>query len=301
MKPKPKKTFDEIYELLISKGITFKSHSKKQVMELLKHRNYYYRVASYRKNFFKDRKTKKYINCDFEHLVDLASIDVYLREFLLSLCLDVEHATKTELMKVFTMNTNEDGYTFVEDFFEMYPGDRANIKSSFSKTKYLSDMYSKRQNISIWVLLEIVNFGQLLKIIEFYNSRNNNKMIDSLDKNLKYIKNIRNACAHNNIFIINLYDNSLIIERPSASVVSIASSMSIGRDIIKYAKLHDLMILFYYHMKYCSKRLNYRRYNEGIRVLNRMRKNYSIYDQLMPINGFFKYYGILLDNFKAVE
>ncbi|MFL2121481.1 Abi family protein [Marinilactibacillus psychrotolerans] len=53
------------------------------------------------------------MNCDFKHLVDLSSIDVYLREYLYALCLDIEHAAKTKLMKLLTLNKNEDGYSIV--------------------------------------------------------------------------------------------------------------------------------------------------------------------------------------------
>lgn len=70
-------------------------------------------------------------------------------------------------MKALTLNPDEDGYEFVKDFLKKHPKDYKSILSSFKHASYLSDMHTKRKEISVWVLLEIVNFGQLLKILKY--------------------------------------------------------------------------------------------------------------------------------------
>lgn len=140
-----------------------------------------------------------------------------------------------------------------------------------------------------------------IKILKYYNARHSNKKIELLHKNLKFVKNIRNTCAHNNIFLINLYDKSLFIKNPNGSVGTFASNMNINRDIIQHGKLHDLLILFYFHSRYCSKSLNSRRYNEGLDVLNRMNRKKHLYVDSNGLKGFFKYFKVLLDNFKRGE
>ena len=119
MKSKPKLSFEKLYDKIYARKITFNYHSKEQVIEILKYKNYYYRLISYRKNFKHNKKG--YIGLDFLNLVDLSSIDTYLREFLLSLCLDVEHTVKTHLMTHITENDKEDGYLLIDNFKNQFP------------------------------------------------------------------------------------------------------------------------------------------------------------------------------------
>ncbi|MFL2060616.1 Abi family protein [Marinilactibacillus psychrotolerans] len=295
MKEKPKLTFDELVRLLTEKGITFNYHSAEEAKKILAERNYYYRLASYRKNFKKNLSTNKYLNCDFKHLVDLSSIDVYLREYLYALCLDIEHAAKTKLMKLLTLNKNEDGYSIVKEFEQEYPKSFSSLMFRFSGSHYHSDMFTKRKEISIWVLLENADFGQLTMMIELYSLKVNNKDIALFDRHLKFVKNIRNTTAHNNIFIINFFHKSNRMH-PSTSSVSIAREMKIDKRTMNSKKLHDMIILFYLHKKYCSPELNSRRHQEGNRVLDRICREKELYSKNEPLKIFFKLVNFLVDS-----
>ncbi|MEE1325618.1 MAG: Abi family protein, partial [Streptococcus sp.] len=81
MDKKPKLSINNLIKHLSDKGISFKYHSKEEIIDVLENKTYYYKLSSYRKNFPKT-PDKKYINLDFKALVDLASIDTYFREII---------------------------------------------------------------------------------------------------------------------------------------------------------------------------------------------------------------------------
>ena len=106
------------------KGITFSIMSETEAAEYLSKRNNYMRTASYRKNYAKHEtgaQVGKYINLDFAYLAELSNIDFYLREHLLKMCIDIEHALKVALLAEIEQNPQEDGYKIVCDFLEKYP------------------------------------------------------------------------------------------------------------------------------------------------------------------------------------
>lgn len=272
---KAKLTYKELIEQkLKEKGITTNKHADDEIIEILSKRNFYYRISSYRKNF-KVNKIGKYIGLDFEALVDMASFDTYLREYFFSLTLDVEHNAKTLLMNLITNDPNEDGYSILEDFKNRHPSNESfydNALKKFGKNSYLSDMHSKRSGqISVWVFLEIVDLGTLIKFLNFYHHRKRNSEIKQYDRTLKFVKNIRNACAHNNIYFINIFSNNLKIKgNPIPEILTFGKQMKIKESQMVYLKINDLIALFYLHKKFSSSNLNERRHKEGLNAIARM-------------------------------
>ncbi|WP_282097729.1 Abi family protein [Streptococcus sp. NLN64] len=88
---KPKLSFDELIEKFTSKGIELGTFNEEQIKDYLMTRSYYYKISSYRKNYPK-LPNGKYDTLTFDHLEATARMDVRLREYLLHLCLDVEHS-----------------------------------------------------------------------------------------------------------------------------------------------------------------------------------------------------------------
>lgn len=81
--------------------------SETEAAEYLSKRNNYMRTASYRKNYAKHEtgtQVGKYINLDFAYLAELSNIDFYLREHLLKMCIDIEHALKVALLTEIEQN-----------------------------------------------------------------------------------------------------------------------------------------------------------------------------------------------------
>ena len=79
-------------------------------IEICLFNNYYMKLASYRANYDKRKSNDEYINLDFAYLKELSTIDMYLRYIILQMCLDIEHALKTRLLKDIEDNLEEDGY-----------------------------------------------------------------------------------------------------------------------------------------------------------------------------------------------
>ena len=285
MKNKPKLSFPELLEKIHNRGITFNNHSQEQAIDILKNRNYYYRLISYRKNF---NKTKgKYLGLDFAALVDLASIDTYLREYLLKLCLDIEHTSKTLLMTHITENDNEDGYKIVKEFASQYESFYQKSILHFEKNKYKQDMFKKRKRISIWVFLEIIDFGTLNIFLNFYAKKYPEFKLNFNPDLLKFVKNIRNACAHNDVFFVNVFNATHKTKRPSPNVVSFANLMGIERNDVRYIKIADIIALHYIHSEICSRDLNARRNSDGRELIERVLRNSHYYNQCYQYHRFF--------------
>ena len=100
---KPKKTAEELVQMLHDeKGIQFHLISEEQAVECFSQRNNYLRTASYRKNYPKHiagPNAGKYIHLEFAYLTELTTLDFYLRELLLQMCIDVEHDLKVSLLR----------------------------------------------------------------------------------------------------------------------------------------------------------------------------------------------------------
>lgn len=93
------KTRDELIEYMKRKEIKFDLVKGEDARNFLQNNNYYMKLASYRANYDKRRSNGEYINLDFAFLQELSKIDMYLRYLILQMCLDVEHALKTRLLK----------------------------------------------------------------------------------------------------------------------------------------------------------------------------------------------------------
>lgn len=232
MGPKPKQTSSDIVNFLkTQKGVTFSQISEADARKYLHDKNNFFRTASYRKNYDKysrGEKKEQYINLDFAYLVELSRIDLYLREYLLQMCIDLEHALKVALIADTENNPNEDGYDIVTKFLQenecvlqkiaekadsVYTGDLIEkyfqicyvfIKNSDSCTPTNGIL---KYRCPLWVLTELISFGDFLRLLRLYINTYPGR-IDVDFKLLNIAKSLRNACAHNNCILVDLSENS---------------------------------------------------------------------------------------------
>ncbi|MTB64116.1 Abi family protein [Streptococcus sp. zg-86] len=273
MNSKPKLSFEGLLGKFAEKKIDFGSYSKDEIIAYLRERSYYYKISSYRKNFPKLPQNKGYDKLTFDHLVVSANLDVRLREYLMNLTLDIEHATRTRLMTIMTDMNEIEGYEIVEDFQDEYPERFAEILERFRHNDYKKDMFEKRTQISVWVLMEIIDYGTLIQFLQFFSTKYPNPPEKLYTPHHKFIKNIRNSCAHNDVFLINIFDQSYNVPRPAAAIKSFASEMNILPALVRYRKIIDIVVLFYIHKKICSDNLNGRRYREGRLIIEKYQEN----------------------------
>lgn len=285
----------ELIKHMANKGITFNYMSTSEAQHMLDTINYYFKLSSYRKNFAKTQDGK-YINLDFAYLTDLAAIDTQLREYLLELTLDIEHGIKTFLIANIASNPSEDGYTIVQEFKKKYSVQYDHTIIQLKKNKYLNGLYTKyHSDMPIWVFMEIASFGVLSLFTDFYYEKYKTKRIKQIHSHLKFCKNIRNACAHSNPFLVNIFSDKEFLRHPSSPVSSASSTMDIPKEYIHDLKINDLVSTFYLHKKIQSTKLAEHRVREGKRLLKRFNRHQDWYAENTKINTFISILSKLID------
>lgn len=205
---KPMLSVDQLISHMQSKNITFAVMDVDDVKAYLGKNNNYFKLSSYRKNYSKytsGERAGQYENLDFAYLIELARIDVQLRKVILGMCLDIEHFLKVGLIKGIEDDTNQDGYTIVEDFLKSSDGQ--NIVRSMEQKKnnpYCGDLISAHQSeMPVWAFVEIISFGTLLRFADFVTKSTSWSLpVDYIA--LDIVRQLRNAAAHNNCIINDL-------------------------------------------------------------------------------------------------
>lgn len=317
-----------VKQLKESKGVTFRIIDEKNAVSYIKDVNNYLRTASYRKNYVKHtlgENKGKYIDLDFAYLTELSTIDMHLRNILFKMCVDVEHAIKTQLIAAVENNSDEDGYSFVKDFFDEYSGIYHSIeekadsiftgqliekyfdlcyvfpsedisKDTIMKTKIL------KQNCPVWVLVELLSFGDTIKLVNFYNRKYPDCKVNIPHNSiLQPIKNLRNACAHNNCLLNNL---NVGTTKPNHHISTyIASIKTIGKEErvkkLSCRPLFEIVCLLKTYSEIVSPKVKM----YGLKALkdfadNRMFIHKSYYANNQVINTAFDFFKKVLDNLK---
>jgi abortive infection bacteriophage resistance protein len=164
----------------------------------------------------------QYEKLDFAYLVELARIDVQLRQTILGMCLDIEHFLKVQLIRAIEQDPNEDGYSIVLDYVfdsgNTTFAERAHnasprahaISNKLEKNKnnpYCGGLITKYNGeMPVWVFIEIISFGDLLRFVEYVSNKINWTLPVDI-KTLDRVRQIRNAAAHNNCIINDLTPN----------------------------------------------------------------------------------------------
>ena len=294
MDKKVKQLYRNLVNQLEHHGVKFEIISKGKAITFLEQNNYYYKVAAFRKHFKK--KDGKYQNLDFQYLIDLATIDMYLRDTLLDIAINVEHFIKVELSRLITNNPNEDGYTIVEDFSATFPNYYNSIYERFRKSRYQKEMFLKRgAKIPIWVLMEHMDYGCLLKLVELYNSKYRSKTLQkalSLGNNARHI---RNACAHNSVLMVNIFKEDEKLKRTNAEVSTFARQKNVLR-YRKYRKVNDLLSLIALSNTYCSPAVQLHQNQKIKDLLKRMQRYSANYNKTPELVKMFIIFSKIVDN-----
>lgn len=221
---KPKMTSIQLVQKMRDeKGIKFTLVSEQNAEQYLTDVNNYLRTAAYRKNYQKYQNGKnigKYINLDFAYLKELSAIDFHFRNIIIKMCIDIEHDLKVKILKEIENDISNDGYTIAASFLSNNPNVIEKIGRSIN-SPFTGDLINKYftvcsginpgngRNVAsitnysdcpIWVLFELLTFGDLIIFFDFYRTHYSTNI--QLSKSvLNLVKSLRNACAHNNCVI----------------------------------------------------------------------------------------------------
>ncbi|SUP44187.1 Abi family protein [Veillonella criceti] len=242
-----------------AKGIQFNDISKNKAIHYLESNNNYFKLRSFRKNFTKDLHQDKYINLDFADLIDLAIIDNRLRKILLEMSLNLEHFSKVHLLKILQEN-KFDAYEIISDYFaQLSPDNLQRLKSDLNKNKgsvYCGNLYNKYMvnnpiHCPVWVFIEIISFGQYLHFYNFCASQTNSKELKLRMYLMRTVKDLRNACAHNNCIINDLRAKLPPSLRPNLEIINALSKIGLSKGIrrkhLYRAPFYQIITTFYAH------------------------------------------------------
>lgn len=313
---KPKKSPTELVEQMKSKGIRFTHISESEAVNYLSVENNYLRTASYKKNYaeYQQGKLKKtYLDLDFAYLRELSAIDMHLRRQLLSMCIDLEHSFKLKILNEICSRTTEDGYAIVSRFLAENPQIASNIARQAGKffTGSLLGTYfdidsSDRRNPKItkidcpvWVLIEILTFGDFLHFYKFYYTE---FKLSRIERGiLNPVKDLRNACAHNNCLLTNLRpqegeeSDEQKNTQPSRTLSQFVSRIdTISKDArkkrLKCRPIFDIVCLLYLQKQCMEKGRFYQQLNSLKSLLNGrvvQKKDYFIKNDLIKSSYLF--------------
>lgn len=312
---KPKLTSLQLIEKAKNeKGITFKYITEQDAEAYIRLKNNYMRTAAYRKNYQKHTKgtnKDKYIDLDFAYLIEMSTIDMHLRNLITRMCLDIEHAMKVQMIHDVETEENQDGYTIVEQFLgknenqyivkefgrrskSPFTGDL--IKKYFEITQVENEATGKKESVitrfdcPVWVLVELLSFGDFIRFYEFYYTTVSKAHISIRICNL--VKSLRNGCAHNNCIICDLSHGTS--KAPVEIKHAVARISGLGKDM-RAKKLSSRPILeftcvLYMYGKVVSKQIKDHRVRELKELFHeRMRRNeeYFIKNELIKTSyGF---------------
>ncbi len=302
-----------IHKIKEEKGITFNYISETEAEEFLRDKNNYYRLASYRKNY--DKKILgpdegKYINLDFAYLIDLSTIDMHIRFMIIKMCLDIEHDLKRILLNDITLDTDEDGYKIVKEFLKQYDIKEEIYKKQYST--YVGDLIKKffvfethlnakgKMSIDsmevrcpIWAFVEIISFGQLVNLFDFYYDTKSPIKIS-----LNPVKSLRNACAHNNCLINNLRSGQT---KPGYVINNFVSKIpGISRDVRKkylsVRPIFEFVTLLMVYDKVVSSTIKTYRYNELKKLVDeRLTKHAEYYENQQLLKSSYDFIKKIVD------
>ncbi|EOH92056.1 hypothetical protein UAO_00596 [Enterococcus villorum ATCC 700913] len=245
------------------------------------------------------------------------------------MCLDIEHSLKKNLIKDIT-NSTEDGYAIVNEFDsfgrakfnlkqqqmrQLYGQNYRNVnyKSILKRTIYnvsdpndydyqISQKYFNSTSVPVWVLIEKLNFGQLIDFIEFYvdTQKNNYAYYKTAEELLIMIKRIRNASSHNRPILMNIANKShsggLVV---SSNIKGFLTKYQINKNVsrkeislynnlLEHTKIHDIFCLIILYKEYIeSEKMIFARRKEIKSFIYRAKLNKKHYSKHNKMKNIF--------------
>lgn len=304
---KPMLNASEQINHLKNKGVKFELISESDAENYLKVNNNYFKLTSYRKNFPKYENGKnigKYIGLDFKMLTDLAIIDMRLRKVLLSIVIDLEHYLKVKILNIIE-NSSKDGYVEVEEYITSLKnkGEYSNLETEIAKSissSYCGEIAQKyKEEYPVWVFIEIIPFGRLANFYMFLANKLNNKdMIDEAYL-LKNVRELRNACAHNNCILNDLHTGNAN-HKANYNILRELSNMNMSSERISKrmsnVRIQQIVTLLYLSKKVITSRGVLQYHSEILNSLKqRIEHHLDYYSYNLLITGSFTFLNKIID------
>lgn len=307
----PKLTSVQLVKKLEKKGVKFNIINRTEAVRFFRNSNYYFRVTSYESNY-KDyvNKHSEYTNLEFAYLVELSKLDMYLRERIIGMCLDIEHCLKVQLLRDIENNSAEDGYDIVDEFLNQ--PDKAYVISDIKRkahSAYCGEMiqhYFKPSTTNgktsfdfpVWAYLEVISFGTFIDFYDFYlNKYTQNKHVFS--SLFPYVRSLRNACAHNNCILHDMLSSkntkpNKMVENFVRAIPSIKKGMRVNKLSNRFNL--EFVALLYLFSEIVSDKIREKRI-ESLKQFfkKRVQKNMNYFHQNLSISTNFSFLEKVVD------
>ncbi len=219
---KPFLTFEDQLNLFEKRGMKVKN--KKIALEKLSNINYY-KIKEFAQPFEKiENNNVYYTNTSFEGIIKRFYTDKNLRMYLLDAIEKVEISVKTRVGYTLGKHLGSDGYAMFNYWCNKNKYDKSYInklEAEFNKKilKYIDnrntsaikefiDHNGSEKTIPIWMIMDLLTFGDTIKMYELMSSKLRKEISDYyglksivFEKYLKNLKLIRNFSAHNSKII----------------------------------------------------------------------------------------------------
>ena len=236
-------------------GITFNIKSEEEAAVFLAKHNYFFRLKQYA-DFGEKTKSGKFINVDFGQMVELSTVDMFLRKLILKMTLDFEHYLKVKIINDSQENPADDGYTVVESFLETHNRVRHFIENLNNSTNFYNrQVFDKyKEKTSVWSIVEMLGFSDFIDFYAHYYQYFHLKC--EYTPHFDSVRRLRNAAAHNTCMISNLKPQSWFKSDIEINFELLGAKLEVGNGVIssclKVPVLNDFAVMLSNYVKLIS-------------------------------------------------
>lgn len=217
------KSIDEQIDLLKNRGLSFEDEEKAKTI-LLTH-NYYNIINGYKDLFITNGTQDNFLtNSTFEEIFALYNFDKSIKDVILKYILQVENNLRSLIAYYFSMHHGNDNYLKLDSFDNLSNVPSVTIENRQKRIKSIQDLIGTIQKeivrtigtkdyinhymmnygfIPMWVLVNILSFGQLSKFLDLMKQNERiliaqhfNISENELIQYTKMLAYFRNLCAH---------------------------------------------------------------------------------------------------------
>lgn len=236
-------------------GITFNLKSEEEASVFLAKHNYFFRLKQYA-DFGEKTKSGKFTNVDFGQMVELSTVDMFLRKLILKMTLDFEHYLKVKIINDSQENPADDGYAVVENFLETHNRVRHLIENlNNSSNFYNRQVFDKyKEKTSVWSIVEMLGFSDFIDFYAHYYQYFHLKC--EYTPHFDSVRRLRNAAAHNTCMISNLKPQNWFKSDIEINFELLGAKLEVGNGVIssclKVPVLNDFAVMLSNYVKLIS-------------------------------------------------
>lgn len=236
-------------------GITFNLKSEEEASVFLAKHNYFFRLKQYA-DFGEKTKSGKFTNVDFGQMVELSTVDMFLRKLILKMTLDFEHYLKVKIINDSQENPADDGYSVVENFLETHNRVRHLIENLNNSTNFYNrQVFDKyKEKTSVWSIVEMLGFSDFIDFYAHYYQYFHQKC--EYTPHFDSVRRLRNAAAHNTCMISNLKPQSWFKSDIEINFELLGANLEVGNGVIssclKVPVLNDFAVMLSNYVKLIS-------------------------------------------------